>query len=378
MHVTIITDTGLPDVRVEKEIMTLLKNHYEVTIIGTVRDTTGIIDHELLKRIRVIDLNWRREVRLKIEPYYSWFKRKVKRILETVKPDIVLAINIFAGIIVHELGYPMLLDDHELYSLELKASKSFGLKKIIRKYKLMLFKRMEETIAQDHPVMVVSNEMKKYYVNVYGARESKVKVMKNYPSKKEIKQLTFKEIDCERMIFTYIGKELTNNVEKTYRNMNDTARILCKLGKKFPNKIRVLLIGDNNKLCEIMQPYGYIKHMDMYKYIVSSHYGLLTWAPSWFHKYCNPNKPYIYAVSGSLPIVTSDLVEVISDFKNNEIIVINANNFKKELGSTLTNLIINKDCDYINKMRRKLKEYSIQHLLWESQEEKILKLLKIA
>lgn len=378
-HVTVVNDTPLPDARVEREIMTLINMGFKVSYIGPFKYTTLIKDHFIENIIRI---SWSREARLKIEPYYSWLKRRVSRILRRLKPDIILAENIFAGMIVHELGYPMVLDDHEIYSLETKSYYLPSLNPIkyfITKYKICLFKSVEKTIAEKHPVIVVTENSKNYYINVHGASHSNVFVIKNYPSIVEIRNIKFNKLSNQKIRFVYIGSSVGLYLKIPHKDLSLTFKVLDELYRVYKNrkKFEVIFIGKsiNNERAYIKTT-GYLKHSEMFKFTSQAHYGLASWKPSWFHKYCNPNKPYIYAHSAALPVITETLDSIIKDMRGYSIIV-KSREFLTNLKNTIISLL-DLDEDTMNKQRLRLFEYSRKNLLWEKQSSKLVNSIKRA
>lgn len=369
MRIAIVSDTGLPDARVEKEAITLTKLGHDVSIIGPRRDSPSILNKTVYgANIKIYDTPWTREARLKIEPYYSWLKRKIKKILTEIKADVVLAANIFAGIVVHELHYPMVLDDHELYSLEITEVEHKGLiKKIILLYKKRLFENLEKIIAHNHPIIVVSEKIKEYYLTHYGVPKGKIFVIKNYPTLVEVERIKFKELDCRRIVMSYIGEDIIKYKGRKYRDMRITYEIIRRLYKK-KNKITAIVIGSNIETSKPFTSLGYVEHMKIYDILASSHFGLLTWNPSRFHEYCNPNKPYMYAHAGAIPIITEDLRSVIEDFDKELIKLISTKNFRNSLYKLLENIVSTTECDKINSLRYRILKYAKRKLLWDNYE----------
>ena len=109
----------------------------------------------------------------------------MRKWLREVKPDILVAVNVIVGAMIHELSYPMVLDDHETYSL--KALYDTGAKgfveKLVRSRKLKLFSRYERVIGECHPVIVVTEYSLEHYRKL---GVEKVFLVKSYPAKPEI------------------------------------------------------------------------------------------------------------------------------------------------------------------------------------------------
>jgi len=221
--------------------------------------------------------------------------------------------------------------------------------------------------------MVVSKESKKYYENI-GA--TNVEVIRNYPIRDEVENVSITDLECSSIVFTYIGNDITRMEPSMYRDMRAFWRMFKSIYDK-TRRVKIIVIGDKKLISnEMVQSIGYVKHVEMYKYITKSHYGVLAWAPSPFHKYCNPNKPYIYAHGGSIPIITSSLTDVVDDLGKYSVLI-PCDNFEEELKNKMKELLTY-DCSEINKLRRQLLNYARLNLLWDKQEYKIFKLLSKA
>lgn len=369
MKIAIISDDGLPDARIEKLINTLSKIVNEIHFIGDFRGWSGI---ELSVEPVIHSVKWDRKVNLLLPPYFQWIFRKVRKILESIKPDIVIACNLVSGYIVDKLGYPMILDYHEVWSLLLKyIEPPTFLRKLTYKRRCSKYPVLEEVLVKKYPTITISDNARRYFMEKYGV--SNIYVVKNYPSKLEVARIVFTELDCRIKYFSYIGRDLVFFDGQTYRDMRPVIKALDNIWSKRKD-FRVLLLGTRESTREYIDALGRRKHIELYDTLSKSHYGLLTYKPSPVQYLVNPNKPYMYAHSGTLPIITSSIEEIARDLGKYSIIV-DADNYSDSLLETLET-ILNMECEEINGLRKKIYEYSRKKLIWEKQEDTILDLLK--
>ncbi len=382
MRAAIITNGKLPDPRIERQIHTLLKEGIEVHYIGAFKGTTGVVDIEKV-HVHAIE-GWSHYVNLKRQPYYWWMKRRVHRILKQIRPDSILASNIFAGILVHELGYPVVIDDREQYSLK----RYIGLRYIRSRFRRFLqqiyikkIRDYEEILAENHPFITVTKKGYVYYKYDLGCK--KVYVVRNFPLRKEVPGIKMPHFD--EVVFNYIGKEVSLALSKRttelyryfnyHRDISATIRVLHELYKKYSN-VKLEVIGDPSlRSTGFMKCRGYVKHMKLYDYIMHSHYGLYSYKPSVYQQYVSSFRVYMYALAGVPPIVTSSYSDIIAVLKHHAI-VIDEHNYLEDLVQKLEQIIIDFDRDKYIDEREKIHRYASQNTVWENNENVLLEALK--
>ena len=377
MRVAIVSDYGLPDARIERMISTFLNREYEIHFIGNVRGFTGIINPE---KINFIEIKWNKYTSLGIEPYYSWIKRKIMRILKRVRPDIIIAVNVYSGRLIYELGYPLILDSREVLDLRAFYGLPYRRNLIDRIIHMMILKRIVESeylIFEKHPVLAISDLAAKHYK--YGMGASKVYIVKNYPLRSEGVCALFNHPSRNEILMTYIGKEFTSGVNHHtfHRRMDTTWKVLQRTLHSY-DFVRLLVIGDDKlKTQGNIVSLGYIKHMSIYRHLARVHYGILTLEPHIFHKYTNLLRAYMYAHAGVIPVITSTLEDVLKDL-NKHSIVVEAENFKYNLELTLKKIIEEFDYEEHLLRRYKLINYARNSLTWENQEKTLINAIKHA
>ncbi|MCD6300928.1 MAG: glycosyltransferase [Staphylothermus sp.] len=371
MRVLIVSEDGLPDIRVEKMINTLSKIVNEIYFVGDFRGWSGI---GLSVKPKIYSVKWDRKVNLLLPPYFQWAFRKVKKVLESIRPDIVIACNLVAGYMIDKLGYPMIFDYHEVWSLQLKYISPPTLpRKLTYKRRVRLYPKLEELLLSKYPVITISNNARQYFIEKYGISESKIFVVKNYPSILEINNIEFNELDCKNIVFAYMGKDLVFFDGQTYRDLRPTLSVLDKLWIEMKN-FKVYLVGSKKSIRQYIEAFGRKKHIYIYNVFTKTHFGILSYKPSPVHYLVNPNKAYMYSHSGSIPVITDTMKEIVSEIGRYSFIV-SSINFEESLYSTYKS-ILESDYEETNKMRRRIFEYARQNLIWEKQEKTIFSALK--
>lgn len=365
-----LTDGSIDDFRIINAALTGKKSDHRVYFCGEkprTNFTTNIFEDvqwiKISNRARVserllsgIDQFW---------PFYPYPKhalslqKQIKQCVEKIKPDIIHAHNIFVAYHSLNLKIPLVLDDHELYSVEIKAnSKNFSWKrKFTANLKEGLWKKWEQKIGEKHPIIAVSKTIaqhhKKYCKNVF--------VVPNYPTKNSIEMKKFIESTKDNMCSVYLGTDSEDlNSIRNIRGLHEIfsskkdVGFLKRIGVSSPN---------NSKI----QSFGFIPMREAYKIMQKyCHVGLLPWHHHWFHQYCCPNKVYEYAHNGLWLITIDDLTPVIDDFGKH------CDKFSSydNLSSLLE--FYNQNPDDLNKKRRDILNFAKDNLIWEKNEDKIL------
>jgi len=365
-----ITDGGLDDLRVINAALTGKKSGYEEFFCGEkprTNFTTDVFkDTQWIKisnRVRIsesispsIDKFW---------PFYPFPKhalaleKQIKLCVEKIKPDIIHAHNIFVAYHSLNLEIPLVLDDHELYSVEIIANteNSSWRRKTISKIKEKLWKKWENMIGEKHPIITVSktiaNHHKKYCKNVF--------VVPNYPRKNSIENKYFNEATNNNLSSVYLGTDFKDsNSIRNIRGLHEifseekNTGFLKRIGVSSPN---------NSKI----QSFGFIPMKEAYQIMQKQcHIGLLPWRHHWFHEYCCPNKVYEYAHNGLWLVTIDDLSPVIDDFGK----FCDKFNSYDNLSSLLE--FYNQNPDDLNKKRHDILNFAKDNLIWEKNEDKIL------
>ncbi len=352
-----LSHNNLPDVRVEKEAITLARNGVECFFAG---GKALSFSYKINPFKRNYELFFDKMAILGINPWWDKLKLRLKQIISICKPDIIHAHNIIAARLALELGFPFIYDDHEYWSENAKA-------KIFHKYKVnfkyiyywRLWKRWEKKIIPNAIAIIticneIANEHKKMNKNVI--------VLPNFPTYSEVKELRKNHVIKGKLHSVYIGS-LTKS-QTPVRDMSGFIEIFIK------NDIgNLIVIGDNKlKTKPPIYSIGFLKHEEMMRELTKYHIGIVPWKRNPYHKYCNPNKPYEYAHGGLIPIVTNDLTPVIRSLKQYCI------TFKDYSELTEYLKYYCQSIDEVVKMGRELMIYARQELIWDRFEHKLIEL----
>lgn len=365
-----LTDGGLDDPRVISAALTGKKSGHEVFFCGEKPRTSFTTN--VFKDIQFIKISNRARVSdtlsTSIDKFWRFYpypkhalalQKQIKNCVEKIRPDIIHAHNIFVAYHSLNFGIPMVLDDHELYSIEIRAnSENLSWKrKSITQIKERLWKKWEKKIGEKHPIITVSKTIakhhKKYCKNVY--------VVPNYPRKDSIEMKNFNEATNGNLCSVYLGTDLEDaNSIRNIRGLHEifseekNAGFLKRIGVSLPN---------NSKI----QSYGFIPIREVYQIMQNyCHIGLLPWRHHWFHGYCCPNKVFEYVHNGLWLITIDDLTPVIDDFGK----YCDKFDSYDNLSSLLE--FYNQNPDDLNKKRRAVLNFAKNNLVWEKNDDNIL------
>jgi len=372
-----LTDGGLDDSRIIKAATTGKNSGHEVYYCGEKPRTNFKTD--IFKETHWINVSDRARVSDllitgldNIWPFYPYpkhalsLRKQIKRAIEKIRPDIIHAHNIFVAYHSMNLGIPLVLDDHELYSVEIKASKenSTQKKKSAANLKESIWKRWEYKIGEKHPIITVTNPIadhhKKYCKKVY--------VVPNYPEKSLTQLKDLNDAIKGELCSVYIGTDSVDN-SIPIRNIFGFHDIFFS-GKDVGFLKRIGVSSPNNSK---IQSFGFIPMKEAYQIMqISCHIGLLPWRHHWFHKYCCPNKVYEYAHNGLWLITIDDLKPVTDDFGK----YCDKFSSYEQLASLLE--FYNQNPDVLNQKRRDILDFAKNNLIWEKNESKILDAYKNA
>lgn len=168
MRILHLTDTGLPDWRLEKSASSGSQAGHKIFFGGRVSEYSTTIFPEIHKVI------WTAGARRGIPFYWNSVRKQVKNAITNTKPDIIHAHNIFSAKMVSEFGIPFVYDDYEYWShharviaeAEFRDNKG-ALATSIRKLKrrlltgrsIKLWTKWEEEIVSHHPTITVSDKI---------------------------------------------------------------------------------------------------------------------------------------------------------------------------------------------------------------------------
>ena len=340
MKILFVSDDGLPDIRVEREILTLVNQGREVHFIGPFKYTT-LIDKELIKSVHDIKIS--AKAKLKIEPYYYWTRRKISKIIKSIKPDVIIGVNFFSTMLIYGLGYPIIFDDHDFNPLLIafryitKEYKGY-VQNIIALRALSLMIKYGYKIVSEHITWTISEYIRRIYSIVTGSNN--IYVLRNYPSEIELRSTPFIKLDKPPLKLCFFGSKLMRTYTSLIRRLKEPFLILNSLREKGIN-MTISLYGVLNKEIEgisLIEYKGYIpRTIDLLKQIAYTHACFLAWLPTPIQAYYSPNKLYQCMASGSIPLVVNNMTEVIEEVGKG-IITVNSIDFEHSLERVLLEL----------------------------------------
>lgn len=372
-----INDSGLDSPRIVNAAMTGKKAGYEVYFCGASYSSSPQSDIFAGQR-QITFTNKARLGRpvasfLNHWPWYPYpsealrVSRQLSDVVDQIRPDLIHAHNIFAGHYASSFGIPMVLDDHELYSVETKAQydKAKAPNTLIKsKIKVGRWEKYEKNLGERHPIITVSEKIADHH-RQYCKR---VFVVPNYPLQDAIKIKNFSKATKTNMQSVYLGRDSIKN-PTSFRDISHLHNIfsgnrevgnLARIGVKMPPASKITCFG----LIHMQEAYSIMQRQ--------CHIGLVPWRRHWFHEYCVPNKVYEYAHCGLWVITIDDIIPVIKDFGS---LCDTFGNY-----SELSDLLeyYNNQPDELNEKRLLSLKHARKNLIWEKLEHRILEAYRIA
>lgn len=363
MKILHISDDPLPDARVER-MAYLSKRRGWKTFFAGPGFSSFALNEEVFDRFYPV--SWNRYVRLGFPPLFQQIKEKLRKVIEKVNPDIIHAHDVFAAKMVCDVGHPFVFDDHELVSLEKKSDVEYGghgiIDGIAGRYEVWRWSAWERKICEKAPIITVSDSISEHYTSL-GA---KTYVIPNYPSLLELSKVRLSEEKDKIFTAVYLGSDITSK-PRPYRNLKGITKVFKESG------ISLVVVGDPSLPSKnpIISK-GFIPHLRLYNIMSRYHIGLLPWKKHWFHKYANPNKPYMYAHSGMVVVVTSSLHNVVKAFQGGCRTIEDYSGLKDIL------LELSRNLDTVQEECEKIREYALKNLIFESYEDEVIQAYKNA
>lgn len=376
-----VNDGDLDDPRIVNAAITGTKNGYAASFCGIRQNsrltTTAFTDMKWINGFPAKARIARRSIPI-FGRYWPWYpypayatqiEKELKHVIEEVRPDIIHAHNIFAAHYLSTFGIPMVLDDHELYSVYIHAkyeSRQSIRDRVIRYIMEKRWREWERELGEEYPIITVNERIaehhRSYCKNVF--------VVPNYPTQDTIRWMQFNEVHKNELCSVYIGTDTPENptpvrdIRGLYDLFAENGKIetgmLARIGVSSPNTSRI-------------RSFGFLPMEEAYKIMQEKcHIGLVPWHRHWFHDYCTPNKVCEYAHCGLWLIITDDISPIINEFRN----LCDTIKDYDELSALLGHY--NANPDELNAKRRKSLKYAQDNLIWEKEEHKILDAYKKA
>jgi glycosyltransferase involved in cell wall biosynthesis len=382
MRILHLSDTGLPDWRIEKSALTGIKHGNEVAFAGgPVGDaTSGPFNKFFL-------ILWTAKARMGIPYYRHVVKKQIQRILEDFRPDIIHAHNIAAAKLISDSKCPFVYDDHEYWSQHAKL-----LIEIEREARIERFRNGLAEFIQNIPMMLRRVLINRYCVSVWSSwerdivsmqptitvshgiandlraigRTNKVFVVPNFPLAEETAEVTIQP--HTHLSSVYAGKDGPGSLKYPHRNIDGLVEMFESRG----NIGSLSILGwTDPKRSQNVHYAGFLPRKEMFAEMSRHSIGLLPWKKHWQHEFVSPNKVYEYAHAGLHVLCTSSLKEVRTNLRDNCMTF----DSYEDMAAALEYLSGNMEVVY--QKRRRTLDFARANLLWEKFEEEILRAYSI-
>jgi hypothetical protein len=373
MRILHLSDDGLPDWRVEKAALTAKKNGHEVFFGGRLNSNSHSTTFS-----ETYPIKWTAAALIGIPFYYDRVKKQIEKLVKRVRPDIVHSHNIGSAKVSHDLGLPVVFDDHEYFRMlslvnaeNIKSQNSMHtnsrLDRTIQSMKLSFISRQsisnwtkwERDLVTSVPTITVSEQIAQELRTVCDARTKEIFVVPNYPL--EAETIEFREPrPHDKFSCVYAGGD-SKHKQVTNRDISGLTNIF--LDNDIGN---LTIIGWEAESSEKFKATGFLPRDKMFYEMIENSIGLIPWKKHWSHPFLNPNKAYEYAHAGLFVMVTLDLTSVIQTLDDNCLTFEDYDDLTSKLQYFKTNM------DELYDKRLKIFNYARRNLVWERYENNII------
>ena len=374
-----LSDSTLPDWRIEKAAISSKNRGYEVYF-------AGLKPNSIYKRnifSRVFNLNWSPKARYRLPYQWHILKKQMKKVIDEVKPDIIHAHNIFSAKMAKEIDkYPIVYDNHEYWSkflvsqyessTEINFYDTDMMEKIrrnittfsnqIKKNKRKMWIDWELEISSKFPSLVPSSSIKLELSRL----SNRIFLLPNFPLRSEIEKIVPPRTHDD-LSSVYAGTSPYKGYQTPIKNIDGFLDLFVngKLGK-------LNVIGWTASDTEFIRYHGFMDRTEMISEMSKNSIGFIPWKKHPFHPYCSPNKAFEYAHAGLVVFSTNSLQPIFDTMLDN---VVGFNDYP-EMVEKVKNLLSNSE-ELFSK-RVKTYEFARSNLLWENYESNIFEAYKQA
>ncbi len=380
-----LSDSSLPDWRIEKSATTALNEGHEVVFAGGMPIN---YNKEIFSAIYEVKWLGRRKygfLSTGLPPYWHSVRKQVERVIREARPDIVHAHNIFPAKMISEFGVPFVYDNHEYWSVYVKrlseaamsmldSQKSLRggiarriarrtLRKIIWWRTIRLWTRWEKEIVSNNPTITVSDTIAEELRTISNNTKD-VFVVPNYPMRSEIQDFKKPEFH-DKLSSVYAGVEVQGTVTPTHRNIEGLVETFdsTDIGD-------LAIIGITDKPTKHVNYLGFLSRHSMFQEMFNHSIGLIPFKRHWSHVYISPNKAYEYPHAGLVVMTTSGFKPV------KEILEDHCITFEDYSDMTSKLMHFKENLNELYKRRLRIFDYAREKLIWENNEHKIIEAYK--
>lgn len=372
MRILHLSDSSLPDWRIEKAALSSKKGGHQVFFGGMLSSNYS---NKIFDEIHIIP--WIPNARYKFPFFWNMVKKQLGRVIKKIRPDIIHAHNIFSAKMVKDMGYDcMVYDNHEYWSVYVKRQlesyeqiKKFQTKDLsparriirdisrdyIKKRAFKMWSQWENEVVMDTPTITVSQSI----VNELKKLGDKIFLVPNFPLAQEIELIEIPQRH-ESLSSVYAGVEAKGPIKPAHRNIDGFIDLFERnsVGKLF-------VLGWNDKSTTNVKYSGFLARSRMYEEMQNHSIGIIPFREHWSHIYISPNKAYEYAHAGLCVMSTPGFVPVFENLGGNSISFNNYDDLIDRLSYYSSNL------EELYSIRLKTYHYARNHLLWEKFEKNI-------
>jgi glycosyl transferase family 4 len=375
MRILHLSDTTLPDWRIEKSAMTGLKAGHQVFFGGG-----SSMYHAGNVFSEIYSIDWSPRARLGMPIYWGSVRKQFSRVIKETRPDIIHAHNIFSAKMASEFGISLIYDDHEYWSeyskvlLEEYVNNEFfkhrrgklpsnfarkTITKLLRKRSVGTWSAWEKEIVSSHPTITVSKKISDELKSKYS--RTRVFVVPNFPMDEEVRNFR-RPVFFRALSSVYLGIEPDAGPTLAHRNITGLENVFLK------NDVgRITFLGKQALSSNDQVKYmGFLPRQDMYREMFNHSIGLIPWKQHWSHAFVSPNKAYEYAHAG-LAIVCTSSFAVIKEILGEHCITFED---YEDMASKLK--YFKENLDELYKRRLRIFDFARDNLIWEKNEKSIL------
>jgi hypothetical protein len=371
MRILHLSDSTLPDSRIEKSAFSSKKKGDSVYFGGPVNKEYRSVFEEMY------EITWTSGSRNKYHFQWNSVKKQMKNVIQSAKPDIIHAHDIFTAKMVTEIdNYPLVYDDHEFWSMLIKTKqesyriylrnngnkksdfRKFGKNVLLRLLKTRfarIWTQSEREIVMNHPVISVSKpiveEHSKYGKHIF--------LVPNFPNRAESNNIP-EPVYHNSLSSVYAGVQMKGPIKNVHLNLEGFFEMF-----QHNNIGNMVVLGWKDVSAPFVTYQGYLDRNQMYQQMHNNSIGVIPFKKHWFHRYISPNKAYEYAHAGLLVMYTSDLTPISDHLQGHCIPFEDYEDLKNQLHE-LAN-------DLESLYSKRINSYRFAHtnLLWENFENNI-------
>lgn len=239
-----------PDIRVEKEIRSLNKANYEVTLLSyrSRKDEKRYLDYA--PKTRVVRFNRREDYPLlfsltqdlrKLTHFSTIWWLELRRLLKKERFDLVHVHDLpLIKTVIHALPHgfssPIVLDLHENYPAYISSTQPpYKREKVFRKW----FAYEHSYLHKVQGIIVVVEENRDYLIKEQKVDPQKIIIVSNTFDQAEVDDLELKVFDCYRdnFVISYVG-----GFGGFFRGIHTLVEAIPYLRKEIP-EVKLLLVG---------------------------------------------------------------------------------------------------------------------------------------